>query len=161
MPDRSLDSLSSDFRPLAAEWILRCTARGIAVLIVQTSRTEAEHRANLANGTSGTSLSLHLPRRLRTSTMVGFTTKPEDDDKCDAMDVAPYSEYILHGAKKLLWNSKHPAFKVIAEEAESLKLRSGIRWSKPFDPGHAELALPIKRLLIADELTRALPEFRA
>ena len=65
MPDRSFDSLSSTFYPLACEWVARVTARGIAVMIVQTGRTLAEHQQNLLSGTSGTTMSLHLPRKMR------------------------------------------------------------------------------------------------
>jgi len=158
MPDRSLDSLSSAFKPLAFEWIARVTERGIAVMIIQTSRTQAEHQQNLLAGTSGTTMSLHLPRKMR--------WRPEqlpldaaDREKSDAMDLAPYEQYLLYGPDKLQWSGKAKAFGIIAEEAERVGLRSGARWRKPFDPGHGELVLPWKQALLAEELTRPWPTF--
>lgn len=160
MADRSLDSLSSVFYPLACAWIARVTARGIAVMIVQTSRTPAEHQINLIAGTSGTTFSLHLPRALRPSTLAGIQTIPADQHKADAMDLAPYDVYQLSGPDKLTWDAKHPAWGVIGQEAERLGLRWGGRWRSPFDPGHAELVLPTKQQLLIAERARPWPEFR-
>lgn len=159
MNDRSLDSLSSAFYVSACEWVARVTARGVAVMIVQTSRTATEHAANLAAGTSGTSFSLHLPRRLRVSTLKGL---PEDElgmdaEKADAMDIAPYEIYQAHGPDKLNWNADDPAFGIIGEEAERVGLRWGGRWRFPRDPGHAELLLPVKLQYIAEERSRPWP----
>lgn len=160
MPDRSLDALSSACYPVVCEWIARITARGVAVLVVQTSRTEAEHVANLAKGTSGTSRSLHLPRRLRMSTLEGFPQSVNDLDKADAADLAPFEQFQLHGPDKLRWDTSDPAWGVIGEEAERVGLRWGGRWRQPFDPGHGELVLPIKRALVAEEIERPWPTFR-
>lgn len=161
MPDRSLDSLSSAFYPKACEWIARVTARGVAVMISQTSRTEAEHAANLAKGTSSTSRSPHLPRRLRLSTLAGAPQSVGDLEKSDAMDLVPFEQYQLHGPDKLQWDAYDPAFAIIMQEAERLGLRSGGRWRDPFDPGHAELVLPIRVALLAEERRRPWPTFRA
>ena len=160
MPDRSLDSLSSDFLPLAMAWIARVTARGVAVMIVQTSRTVEEHRANLLSGTSSTTLSLHLPRRMRWRPDA-LPLDPAEVDKADAMDLAPYAIYQLHGSDKLQWDATDPAWGVIGEEAERLGLRWGGRWVKPFDPGHAELLLPWKQSQLMAERQRPWPTFRA
>lgn len=161
MPDRSLDSLSSAFQPLAYEWIARVTARGIAVMVVQTRRTPAEHKANLAAGTSGTTFSLHLPRRLRLPTLAGVEgARYGDDDTADAMDLAPYEVYQIAGPDKVKWDAKHPAWGVIGEEAERVGLRWGGRWKSPFDPGHAELVLPVKIRYLLAERQRPWPTFR-
>ena len=159
MGDRSLDSLSRDFYPLACEWIARVTSRGVAVMIVQTSRTLAEHQLNVANGTSNTTLSPHLPRIMRWQP--GFLLDPIDQTKSDAMDLAPYDQYQLHGPDKLKWDAKDPAWSVSGWEAEKLGLRWGGRWYQPFDPGHGELVLPWKRLLLNAERARPWPTFRA
>lgn len=136
--DRSLDSLSSDFKPLAMEVIARLVERHICVLIVQTSRTLAEHKINLANGTSATALSKHLPRSLR-----GFETGTADDKKADAIDLCPYEIYQLHGPDKLQWDDTDPAWAVIGQVGELLSLRWGGRWKHPHDPGHLEYVFPV------------------
>ncbi len=150
---RSLDVLSSTFRPKVFELLARLTERGVQVMIVQTLRTPAEAAENLEAGTSKTTHSKHLPRRLR-----GITIDPFDAtnlDKCDAIDLCPYEVYQLHGADKLNWNGADPAFHVIGEEAEKLDLRWGGRWVVPSDPGHVELILtPTDRALVTIERTR-------
>ena len=155
--DRSLDSLSFEFKPVAFAWIARCVERGVPVMIVQTSRTPAEHATNLANETSGTTLSLHLPRKLRESQ---FGVLIDDLDKADAMDLAPWETYQAHGPDKINWDAHSREFGIIAEECERLGLRSGVRWRKPFDPGHGELLLPNKVALVAEERSRPWPDFR-
>ena len=130
-------------------------------MIVQTARTEAEHAENLANGTSATSRSLHLPRRLRLSTLEGFPQSANDLEKSDAIDLAPFEQYQLHGPDKLRWDTSDPAWGVIGEEAERIGLRWGGRWLEPHDPGHAELVLPIKVKLVAEERRRPWPTYRA
>lgn len=156
MPDRSLDSLSSEFLPLAMAWIARCTERGIAVCIVQTSRTQEEHQVNLLNGTSSTAFSLHLPRKMRWRPEI-LPLADADREKADAMDLAPFEQFQLHGQDKLQWLTSDPAWGILAEEAEKLGLRSGCRWKKPFDPGHAEYVLPWKAAYLADERARPWP----
>ena len=140
--DRSLNSLSSDFRPKVVELLAQLTERGIAVRIVQTARTLEEHHANLTSGASTTALSKHLPRRLR-----GFPATDPDLDKVDAIDVCPYELYQLVGPDKLQWSDRaspqaQAAFAVIGEVGERLGLRWGGRWVRPHDPGHLELVLP-------------------
>lgn len=152
--DRSLDSLSTEFYPKACEVIARCAGRGVPLMVVQTSRTQAEHQQNLINHTSGTTLSSHLPRKMRWRPEVLPLTDPE---KSDAVDVVPYDQFQLHGPDKLRWESTDPAFGVIGEEAERVGLRWGGRWVKPFDPSHIELCLPWKLKFRADEITRAWP----
>lgn len=132
---RALNDLSSQMRPKAFELLARLTERTVMVMIVDTLRTPAEHAANLANGTSKTTASKHLPRILRHAKFA----LPEDADKADAMDLCPYEVYALHGPDKLRWNSDDPAWRIIGEEAEKLGLRWGGRWKVPHDPGHVEL----------------------
>lgn len=157
MPDRSLDSLSSDLYPAACEWIARLSARGVAVLIVQTSRTLLEHQANLASGASGTTRSLHLPRSLRLSTLAGHPQHPADAEKADALDLVPYAQYQLYGPDKLRWDAEDPVWSIVGAECERVGLRWGGRWRSPFDPGHGELILPAKVLLVVEERKRDWP----
>lgn len=132
---RALNDLSSDLQPKAFELLARLVERGVAVMIIDTLRTEAEHARNLANGTSAATHSRHLPRRLRR------VCRGDDPnaEKSDALDVCPYAVYDLNGPDKLQWDAGHPAWRVVGEEAEKLGLVWGGRWLKPHDPGHVEL----------------------
>lgn len=128
---RRLDDLSSDLRPLAYELLAKLTERKVYVVIVDTLRTLREHQANLAAGTSKTTLSKHLPRRMR-----GVVGRPDDAEKSDALDLA-----VLVATDKgwqIDWNDANPGWAVIGEVAESLGLRWGGRWKSPHDPGHVE-----------------------
>lgn len=158
--DRSLNSLSSDLFTRACILIARCTERGLAVMIVQTVRTMDEHRQNLSAGTSRAVLSKHLPREQRWRVEYGILADSERN-KSDAMDLAPYEQYNLHGPNKLKWDTQDPAWSIIGEEAEKLGLRWGGRWKDPFDPGHVELVLPGGEVQVDTERKRPWPTFRA
>lgn len=166
--NRNLGDLTTDAYPYMCQWIARCVARDLAVMIIQVLRTPAEHAANLATGRSGTNLSLHLPRSLRAPTLVGFGVNILDNEKSDAMDLAPYKLYQQYGDDKLNWDATDPAWKIIGEEAEKVcdvsgtpMLRWGGRWRQPFDPGHCEFVLPSKRTYLLAERGRPFPTFRA
>lgn len=133
---RSLDDLSTAMQPRAYEWIARVIARGHMVMVVDTLRTIEEHKRNLANGTSGTALSRHLPRSLRIPTL---SSADPDYLKSDALDLVPYEVFNAFGPDKISWDPTHPAWKVIIEECERVGLVSGGRWKTPYDPGHGEL----------------------
>lgn len=137
--DRALDSLSSDFKPLVIQLLARLTERNIPVMIVQTSRTPDEQKANLASGASKILASKHLPRALR-----GVIAGTADDLKSDAIDLCPYATFQICGPDKLAWKDDDSpeaaaAFKAIGEVGEMLGLRWGGRWHDPHDPGHLEL----------------------
>ena len=134
---RALDDLSTAFRPLACEVLARLVERQALVMIIDTLRTLAEHRANLANGTSRTARSKHLPRLMR-----GFAETDPDAGKSDAIDLAPWEIWQAHGPDKLSWDPTHPTFAIIGDIGESLGLRWGGRWADPHDPGHLELIVP-------------------
>jgi hypothetical protein len=155
--DRALSSLSSDFYPLACELIARLIEQRVQIVIVETRRTLAEHQLNLANGTSGTTLSLHLPRQMRWPPSTPL--RQQDIDKSDAMDLCPYEIFNAHGPSKLNWNAHAWEWGVIGREAEALGLRWGGRWRVPFDPGHVEIWLPWRLQYKADELRRPWPHF--
>lgn len=114
---RKLADLSDRFRPLAIELIARCVEAGIAVMIVDTLRTPEEQAINIANGVSWTKNSRHLTG--------------------DAIDLAPYDVYQLHGADKLQWDNKDPAWQVMGKIGEALNLRWGGHWQQK-DMGHFE-----------------------
>jgi hypothetical protein len=103
------------------ELLARCVEAGIAVMIVDTRRTPAEHAANLAAGVSWTPHSKHLDG--------------------DAIDICPFYQYSLHGPDKLQWDGGDPAWTTIGQIGELLGLRWGGRW-KQKDLGHFELYEP-------------------
>ena len=118
---RKLDDLSDRFRPLAIELIARCVEQGIAVLIVDTLRTKAEQAENIRKGVSWTQNSKHLTG--------------------DAIDLAPYETYELHGGDKLQWNTAEPVWQRMGAIGEALGLRWGGRWTVK-DTGHFEYVVP-------------------
>jgi len=124
---RRLNDLSPRLRPLAVELLARCAEAGIAVLVVDTVRTPQEHALNLTNGVSWTLHSKHLDGRIRGWPWAGS----------DAIDLAPYEQYQLHGAKKLEWDAVDPVWLRLGLLGESLGLRWGGRWQTP-DLGHFE-----------------------
>lgn len=117
--DRSLDHLTPAFRLQAFEFLARCCAEGIPILVVETLRSAEAHAEDVANGRSWVKHSKHQD---------GI-----------AMDVAPYETYQLHGPDKLQWDSGDPVWERIALIAEKVGLRSGYRWHQK-DAGHVEAA---------------------
>lgn len=121
---RRLDDLDPRFRPLAFELLARFTEAGIAVMIIDTLRTQKEHEANLAKGVSWTTHSKHLD---------GL-----------AIDVCPYQEYLNTGPDKLAWDVANPQWASMGRIGEELGLRWGGRW-KQRDLGHFEYVQPSTR----------------
>jgi peptidoglycan L-alanyl-D-glutamate endopeptidase CwlK len=118
---RKLDDLSPRMRPLAMALLARAVEAGIAVAIVDTLRTPAEHAANLAAGVSWTTRSKHL---------VG-----------DAIDICPYAVWSAVGADKLSWDASDPNWKRLGEIGEAVGLKWGGRWTVK-DLGHFEYVEP-------------------
>lgn len=119
--DRSLDSLSPRFKPLAIELLARLTEAAIPVVIIQTRRTAEEHATNLAKGVSWTTHSKHLDG--------------------DAIDLCPIQQFMLHGSSKLQWDAADAVWQQIGPIGEKLGLRWGGRW-KQRDMGHFEYVAP-------------------
>lgn len=121
MPSRRLDDLDPRFLPLACYFLARCVEAGIMVAIINTRRTDAEQAANLAAGVSWVSRSKHQD---------GL-----------ALDVAPFSQYALHGPDKLEWDANDPAWQIIGSIAGRIGLRWGGLW-RVRDMGHVEMPAP-------------------
>ena len=119
MPSRKLDDLSPAFRPKAVEFLARLTEAGIHVLIVDTLRSAAEQQENIAKGVSWTLHSKHLTG--------------------DAIDIAPFAQYVLHGDNKVQWDVTDPIWMKLGTLGESCGLVWGGRWMKTPDLGHFEL----------------------
>jgi peptidoglycan LD-endopeptidase CwlK len=115
---RALDDLSPEMRPLAVELLARCVEAGLAVVIVDTLRTPEEHAANLRAGTSWTVHSKHLYG--------------------DAIDIAPFESWALHGPDKIRWQASDPVWLKLGVLGEAVGLRWGGRWTVQ-DLGHFEL----------------------
>lgn len=118
---RALDDLRAPFRLKVFELIARCAEHSIPVYIVDTSRTDAEQAIYLAQGRSWTKYSKHL---------IG-----------EAVDLAPYKQFDLHGPDKLQWDGTDPAWKVMADIGRALGLRCGADWSQR-DYSHFEWVEP-------------------
>ena len=110
------------------EFLARLTEAKIPVLIVDTLRTKAEHEDNLTRGVSWASVSNHLDGREYRNTVPGS----------DAIDVAPFEIFQLHGGDKLQWNPSDPVWEQIAVIGESVGLVAGARWRNHPDFGHFE-----------------------
>jgi hypothetical protein len=118
---RALDDLSPRMRPFAVELLARLVEAGIMVMIVDTLRTPEEHIANLRRGVSWTTRSKHLDG--------------------NAIDLAPYETYALHGPDKLKWEASDSAWLKMGQIGEAVGLVWGGRWIKTPDYGHFELKL--------------------
>lgn len=116
---KALDDLSPRFRPFAVEFLARLMENDIPVKVIDTLRTPEEQAANIARGVSWTKNSKHLTG--------------------DAIDVAPYSEFALHGGNKLQWNADDPIWMRIGRIGESCGLKWGGRWKTTPDWGHFEI----------------------
>jgi len=115
--DRKLDDLDPRFKPLVFALLARIVEAGIAVMVVETRRTEAQHQADLASGHSWITHSLHQD---------GL-----------AIDICPYETWQMHGDKKADWNAED--FAPLGPIGEALGLRWGGRWK---DWGHFEYVAP-------------------
>lgn len=103
---RKLNDLSPRMKPLGMELIARCIEAGIMVMIVTTSRTQAEQADAVARGVSWTMHSKHLTG--------------------DAIDICPFDQWQLHGPDKLQWNAADPVWQQIGQIGESLGLKWGV-----------------------------------
>jgi hypothetical protein len=160
---RALNDLTPRMRPLAIELIARLVEAGIPVAIIDTLRTREEHLLNIRKGTSGTSLSKHLPLSMRLpkgTKLEGFSEA--DMEKSDAIDICPWLVFQADGPDKLNWDASHRVWKSVGAIGESIyigthTLRWGGRWRKPVDPGHfefADLSIPGVADKLAEERSR-------
>lgn len=115
--DTRLDSLDPRFKPLAIELLARLVEARIAVLIVNTRRTDVEQAQAIA-------------------THVSWVKRSKHQDGL-AIDVAPFDLYQLHGVDKVHWESTDPIWQRAGAIGEALGLRWGGRW-KEKDMGHFE-----------------------
>jgi hypothetical protein len=103
---RSLDDLSPRFRPFADRFLAKLMEARIPVMVVTTSRTHAEQIDAVKRGVSWTLNSKHLTG--------------------DAIDVAPYAIYDLHGPDKAQWDEADPVWLRIGEIGQACGLKWGV-----------------------------------
>lgn len=117
---RALDDLSPRMRPLADRFLAKLMEARIPVMIVTTSRTQAEQVDAVKRGVSWTLNSKHLTG--------------------DAIDVAPYDIYDLHGPDKAEWDEEDPIWLKIGAIGQACGLKWGVVNSKGQrkDLGHFE-----------------------
>ncbi len=109
---KSLDELTSYFRPLAEQLLSQCKAVDIPCRVVDTGRTPSEQVQKLLQKVSWTSLSKHLPQ------------PPEM--KSEAVDIVP--EAILEEHKPN-WDVTSPLWTTIGVIGEDVGLEWGGRWT--------------------------------
>lgn len=125
MADRSLAGLDPKFRPFAEKLLAKAVEAGLPVMIVCTSRTQAEQDEAKATGHSQVDHSKHQD---------GL-----------AIDICPYDTWNLHGPDKLKWDTTDPVWWQLGKLGEDLGLRWGGRFGQSdpaklgWDPGHFEL----------------------
>lgn len=112
---KSLDELTSYFKPLAQQLLVECDAINVPVRIVDTGRTPEEQEAKLAAGVSWIPRSKHE---------IG-----------EAIDIVPLSILSEH---KPDWDPSHPDWIKIGEVGKKLGLRWGGDWEHHPDPSHFE-----------------------
>lgn len=128
MSDRlnSLGLCNPTFRALLVELLARLAEHGIPVMLLETWRDATRQAKLRSEGRSWVSFSDH---------------QHETDDgrpSSRAADLAPYSEYKLHGADKLEWSGEDPVWERIGTVAEGVGLKWGGRWRQR-DLGHVYL----------------------
>jgi peptidoglycan L-alanyl-D-glutamate endopeptidase CwlK len=134
---RLLDDLSDSFKPKAIELIARCIEEGVPVMIIFTGRTEVEQAELYAQGRT-------KPGQIVTWTLDSkHVMKPRpnhpSEAKSDAIDIAPWEVFQLHGPDKIQWDSADPSWPKIGAIGQKLGLKWGvIKNGMQIDPGHFE-----------------------
>lgn len=115
-----LDDLSPRMRPLADRFLAKLMEARIPVMIVTTKRSLDEQAEKVKQGLSWTMQSKHLTG--------------------DAIDVAPYDIYDLHGPDKAEWDETDPIWSRIGQIGEACGLKWGVVMKgQRKDLGHFEM----------------------
>lgn len=116
---QKLDDLSPRMRPLVDKFLAKLMEARIPVMIVTTLRSPEEQAEKVAKGLSWTLKSRHLTG--------------------DAIDVAPYMIFDLHGPDKAQWDEADPIWNRIGHIGQGCGLKWGvIKGGVRVDVGHFE-----------------------
>jgi peptidoglycan L-alanyl-D-glutamate endopeptidase CwlK len=126
----SLSLLSPVMRAMTLEFIAKLVERGVYFKIVETWRTEERHADLIASGRSWTTKSKHL--------LIRETDCDSEAPAAEAIDLAPWAIYDLHGTDKLMWDANDPVWEQMGVVGETVGFKWGGRWGVK-DMGHWEL----------------------
>ncbi|AUH51227.1 peptidase M15 [Chromobacterium sp. ATCC 53434] len=131
MPSRRIDDLHPDLQPLARQFLDRCKAAGLDVLITCTWRSGAEQDALYAQGRTQPGLRVTNARAGQSAHNATIAGKPA----ARAFDIVP----LVNG--KPMWNDTHPAWQTAGQIGMALGLNWYGRPGAPFrEFPHFELA---------------------
>ncbi|MGY8624148.1 M15 family metallopeptidase [Chromobacterium violaceum] len=114
MPSRKLEDLHPDLQPLARQFLDRCKAAGLDVLITCTWRSGAEQDALYAQGRTQPGARVTNARAGQSAHNAVIAGKPA----ARAFDIVP----LVNG--KPMWDDKHPAW----QTAGSIGMELGLNW---------------------------------
>ncbi len=112
---KSLNALHSKFKPLAEQLIANANAAGLNIVIIETTRTLAQHQENLKNGASRAKRSKHID---------GL-----------AIDIAPKVLLVIKN-----WAPHDLRWDILGEVGKKLGLVWGGDWKDFVDKPHFEYA---------------------
>lgn len=117
MASKSLDDLTPDMKRMAQRHIQLCKEQGYDLLIYCTLRPNSEQNDLYAQGRTA-------PGKIVTNARAGESAhNPDDNGKAHAYDCCP-----LDGGKAI-WDSNHPAWRVVGSCGEAAGLVWSGRWA--------------------------------
>lgn len=124
MPSRKIEDLHIDLQPICHEFLRRCEAAGLDILVTCTYRTNAEQDKLYSQGRFGIS----GPRvtNARGGQSAHNATTPDGKPAARAFDIVP----MVDG--KPVWSDKHPAWRTAGQLGMNLGLNWYGRPSAPF-----------------------------
>ncbi len=136
MPSRKLEDLHPDLQPVCREFLRRCAAVGLDILVTCTYRTAAEQDQLYSQGRNG-----HPGPRVtnaRGGQSAHNVTTLDGQPSSRAFDIVPMV------AGKPMWSDKHPAW----QQAGQIGMALGLNWYGRADAPFREFPhfeLPLQR----------------
>jgi len=153
MASRQISDLALDLQPLATEWVRRCEAKGIKVLITCTARSYQEQLALYAQGRNPLEFTNSLRKKAGLAPITEKENKSKvtwtmnskhitnllDDDKNNDKSLA--WDFVILDGKTAKWDikvdvnkNKISDYEEAGKIAEELGLEWGGRWKSPDAP---------------------------